>query len=123
MAIIFPTATTTVLNIKLDTATMTDIPVSKQVWTGWPEGANDELSLAQIGMQQEHHLTVARKPPEPPRSVSLRRMNAELTMEVALSLCTPSQMPVLDAGSREGSSQRHSRQNSQRYVCQALSST
>ena len=65
-------ATQSLLNIKLDIATLTDIPVSKQVWTGWPKDSSDELSLAQLGIPQEHHLTVNRLASEsvPPRSVS-----------------------------------------------------
>ncbi len=61
------------LSVKLDVSNLTEIPVSKQVWTGWPEGANDDLSLAQVGMEQEHHLTVDRvAPPAAQRSVSMQ---------------------------------------------------
>lgn len=63
-------ATQTVLNIKLDIATLTDIPVSKQLWTGWPKDVSDDLSLAQLGVQQEQHFTVDRAAPAV-RSVSL----------------------------------------------------
>ena len=55
------TATQTVLSIKLDIGNLTTIPVSKQVWTGWPENVNDDLSLAQLGIPKEHKLLVNRQ--------------------------------------------------------------
>ncbi len=54
-------ATQTVLNIKLDLSNLTDIPVSKQVWRGWPENVNDQLSLVQLGIPREHNLYINRK--------------------------------------------------------------
>ena len=37
---------------------MTDIPVFRQEWTGWPEHTNDELSLIQIGLPNDSTLRV-----------------------------------------------------------------
>ena len=37
---------------------MTQIPVFRQSWTGWPEDCNDELSLLQIGMESGSVLRV-----------------------------------------------------------------
>ena len=37
---------------------MTDIPVFRQDWKGWPEGCNDELSLIQIGLESGTELRV-----------------------------------------------------------------
>jgi hypothetical protein len=55
------TATKTVLDIKIDVSMLTNIPVSKQVWRGWPESIADELSLAQIGISKKHKLYVKPK--------------------------------------------------------------
>ena len=57
----FITATKTVLDIKIDVSMLTNIPVSKQVWRGWPESIADELSLAQIGINKKHKLYVKPK--------------------------------------------------------------
>ena len=65
-----------VLQVKRDVATVTDIAVFRQSWTGWPEGCNDELSLIQIGLQSDSILRVS----------SVRRHDGE---------AGPS-MPVLD---------------------------
>ena len=54
-------ATHSVLNVKLDVSSVTNIAVSKQVWTGWPDNVNDDLSLAQLGIPTEHNLYVNRK--------------------------------------------------------------
>lgn len=40
---------------------LTNIPVSKQVWRGWPDNIADELSLAQIGIPKKHRLFVKPK--------------------------------------------------------------
>lgn len=53
--------TKTVLDIKIDISMLTNIPVSKQVWRGWPNDIADELSLAQIGIQKRHRLFVKPK--------------------------------------------------------------
>jgi hypothetical protein len=47
--------------MKIDLSHLTDIPVSKQLWTGWPENVNDQLSLAQLGIPQEFSLLLNRK--------------------------------------------------------------
>ena len=39
-------------------ATVTDIPVFRQSWSGWPEDCNDDLSLLQVGLQSEAVLRV-----------------------------------------------------------------
>ena len=62
--------------VKRDVATVTDIPVFRQSWTGtgtltivnvnskrafclgWPENTNDELSLIQIGLENDSTLRV-----------------------------------------------------------------
>ena len=49
---------------------LTNIPVSKQVWRGWPESIADELSLAQIGIAKKHKLYVKPKD-DTARNVSL----------------------------------------------------
>jgi len=48
----------TVVQVKRDVATVTDIPVFRQSWTGWPENTNDELSLIQIGLENDTTLRV-----------------------------------------------------------------
>ena len=48
--------TTSVLNVKLDVSQLSDIPVSRQKWIGWPEGTTDDLTLAQIGIPRQHEL-------------------------------------------------------------------
>ena len=65
-------ATHTVLNVKLDMAGLVSIPVSKQIWTGWPENIAEDLSLAQIGIPQEHKLTVDTSGPKNVRKPSTR---------------------------------------------------
>lgn len=72
--------TKTVLDIKIDVSMLTNIPVSKQVWRGWPESIADELSLAQIGISKKHKLYV--KPKDD----------------------TSRNMPVLNASSSQGAS-------------------
>ncbi|CAB4062344.1 FAF1 [Lepeophtheirus salmonis] len=62
--------TLSVLSVKLGTSNVTNIPVSKQVWTGWPEDVNDDLSLAQLGIPQEHYLTLKRLEPKLPSTSS-----------------------------------------------------
>ena len=46
------------LQVKRDVATVTDIPVFRQSWSGWPEDCNDDLSLLQVGLQSEAVLRV-----------------------------------------------------------------
>lgn len=49
----------TVLEVKTDVYTLTDIPVRHQVWTGWPSQLkNDRTTLACSGIQPVHELTV-----------------------------------------------------------------
>jgi len=54
--------TCSVLNVKLDVSTFTNIPVSRQKWSGWPEGITDDLTLAQIGIKREHHMSLSIAP-------------------------------------------------------------
>jgi hypothetical protein len=56
---------TLVSAVKRDVATVTGIPVFRQVWTGWPDSTHDELSLAQSGVQDQHNFTVAQNAPDP----------------------------------------------------------
>merc|ERR1719510_2103123 len=51
--------TCSVLNVKLDVLTFTNIPVSRQKWSGWPEGITDDLTLAEIGIKREHHMSLS----------------------------------------------------------------
>ena len=51
----FFAATQTVLNVKLDLSTLTEVSVSRQIWTGWPDDVADELTLAQIGIPRSVH--------------------------------------------------------------------
>lgn len=67
-----------VLQVKRDVATVTDIAVFRQTWTGWPEGCNDQLSLIQVGLSSDSTLHVT----------SVRRHDAEPG--------PGSSMPVLD---------------------------
>ena len=46
------------MQVKRDVATVTDIPVFRQSWSGWPEDCNDDLSLLQVGLQSEAVLRV-----------------------------------------------------------------
>ena len=46
------------VQVKRDVATVTDIPVFRQSWSGWPEDCNDDLSLLQVGLQSEAVLRV-----------------------------------------------------------------
>jgi len=48
----------TVHQVKRDVSAVTDIPVFRQEWTGWPEHTNDELSLIQIGLPNDSTLRV-----------------------------------------------------------------
>lgn len=54
--------TYSVLNVKLDVSQLSDIPVSRQKWTGWPEGITDDLTLAQIGIPRQHELQLSTMP-------------------------------------------------------------
>ena len=62
--------TCSVLNVKLDVSTFTNIPVSRQKWSGWPEGITDDLTLAQIGIKREHHMSLSIAPRHTGRDVS-----------------------------------------------------
>ena len=53
--------TKTILDIKIDVSMFTNIPVSKQIWRGWPDNIADELSLAQIGIPKKHKVSVRPK--------------------------------------------------------------
>jgi hypothetical protein len=51
----------TVLEVKTDVYTLTDIPVRHQVWTGWPSQLkNDRTTLACSGIHPVHEFTVKR---------------------------------------------------------------
>lgn len=66
----------TVMQVKRDVATVTDIPVFRQQWKGWPDHCNDELSLIQIGLPNDCTLrvTVQVKHDTPPQAGSSSSM-------------------------------------------------
>ena len=68
----FVAATKTVLDIKIDISMLTNIPVSKQIWRGWPNDIADELSLAQIGIPKRHKLYVSQRDDSSSRDVMPR---------------------------------------------------
>ena len=43
-------------NVKFNVSNVTDIPVSRQRWVGWPDEVTDDMSLAQIGIPRQHEL-------------------------------------------------------------------
>merc|ERR1719369_688929 len=49
----------TVLQVKTDVSTVTDIPVYRQRWEGWPPNTGDHLTLTQSGIPREHILSVS----------------------------------------------------------------
>jgi len=49
----------TVLQVKTDVSTVTDIPVYRQRWEGWPASTADHHTLTQTGIPREHTLRVA----------------------------------------------------------------
>jgi len=67
--------THTVLQVKTDVHAVTDIPVYRQRWEGWPANTLDHVTLDKVGIPREHIL-----------SVSLQAENS---------------MPVLDAEERD----------------------
>lgn len=53
----------TVLSVKTDVYTLTDIAVRHQVWTGWPEQLkSDRTTLARSGIGPVHEFTLRRNP-------------------------------------------------------------
>ncbi len=76
-------------------STLTTIPVSKQDWNGWPDDISDELSLAQIGIPREHHLTV-RPASDSSRNVTTT-INVKWSRRYECDLPTYFQMPTLGA--------------------------
>lgn len=51
----------TVLQVKNDIYSLTDIPARHQVWTGWPDGVNDKTLLCEANLNNpEHILSVSR---------------------------------------------------------------
>lgn len=54
----------TVLEVKTDVYTLTDIPVRHQVWTGWPSQLkSDRTTLARSGIRYPvHEFTIKRAP-------------------------------------------------------------
>ena len=63
--------TYSVLNVKLDVSQLSDIPVSRQNWLGWPEGTADDLTLAQIGIPRQHELQLSALPKNSSHDVSI----------------------------------------------------
>ena len=62
--------TYSVLNVKLDVSQLSDIPISRQNWIGWPEGTTDDLTLAQIGIPRHHELQLSALPRATAQDVS-----------------------------------------------------
>uniref|UniRef100_A0A336LNU8 CSON009168 protein n=1 Tax=Culicoides sonorensis TaxID=179676 RepID=A0A336LNU8_CULSO len=48
----------TILAVKTDVYTVTDIQVRHQKWTGWPNGINNSMILADTGIGLEHNFTL-----------------------------------------------------------------
>merc|ERR1719495_2105651 len=44
--------------VRRDVATVTNIPVFRQQWTGWPDSTHEDLSLAQCGVGSNSNFTV-----------------------------------------------------------------
>jgi len=92
----------TVLQVKRDVSTVTDIPVFRQSWTGWPDHTNDDLSLIQIGLATDITLrvTLVRKhdgeEPGPSRSGAGPSMPIVLDDTVVLSDTAQSDVEVSD---------------------------
>ncbi|XP_062543046.1 FAS-associated factor 1 isoform X1 [Armigeres subalbatus] len=49
-----------ILSIKTDVYTITDIPVRHQVWFGWPNNVSNNTTLAESGVEREHNLVLKR---------------------------------------------------------------
>jgi len=49
----------TVLQVKTDVHAVTDIPVYRQRWEGWPENTVDHMTLDKTGIPREHILSVS----------------------------------------------------------------
>lgn len=52
---------TTILEVKTNVFSITDIPVRHQEWTGWPSNITNQTTLAQCGIELEHNLILASK--------------------------------------------------------------
>ncbi|XP_055610523.1 FAS-associated factor 1 isoform X2 [Uranotaenia lowii] len=50
----------TILSVKTDVYTITDIPVRHQVWSGWPTNVTNSTTLAESGIEQQHNLVLKR---------------------------------------------------------------
>ncbi|XP_055702324.1 FAS-associated factor 1 [Phlebotomus papatasi] len=48
----------TILEVKSDVFSITDIAVRHQVWLGWPDNVSNDTSLAQSGIDLEHNLVL-----------------------------------------------------------------
>jgi hypothetical protein len=48
----------TVLSVKTDVYTVTNIPVRHQVWSGWPNNVSDTKTLGELGIEFEHNLVL-----------------------------------------------------------------
>ena len=51
----------TVFTVKHSFFEITDIPISQQVWEGWPNGAHDQMKLRNSGIAKEHQLVLSRR--------------------------------------------------------------
>jgi hypothetical protein len=77
----------------MDASDMTNIAVSKQKWTGWPDDISDELSLAQIDIPKRHSLSVTSTTTTAASAQSSSSLNVSLTIYV-IQLCTLTVMVI-----------------------------
>ncbi|XP_055385315.1 FAS-associated factor 1 [Condylostylus longicornis] len=60
----------TILDVKNDIYSITDIPVRHQDWTGWPVGSNNTTTLAQSGIELQHNLILRSSANDKPKNNS-----------------------------------------------------
>ncbi|XP_046388442.1 FAS-associated factor 1 [Ischnura elegans] len=80
----FP-GTRTVLEVKGDVHSVTDIPVRHQVWTGWPQRAldDDSVTLAFSGIDYPTHKLSVRKAVTASHPTSVARDNKKIVIDLA----------------------------------------
>lgn len=68
---------TSIQEVKTNVFYVTDIPVRHQIWTGWPMGSVNDITLAVSASITHHHLELAETPfIIPPSSTSRTKMTA-----------------------------------------------
>ncbi|KAG8230575.1 hypothetical protein J437_LFUL004488 [Ladona fulva] len=77
--------TRTVLEVKGDVHSVTDIPVRHQVWTGWPQKAvdDDSVTLACSGIDYPTHKLTVRKAVTASQPTSVARDNKKIVIDLA----------------------------------------